>query len=109
MTFEIWFYNIYFFRPESPSCSDFSALLNVYSDSSNDSLQHVVHDLEETLEKDRESDGRPLDLNSMTPEQVVQEKQSIQRVLNKFQNVLKSSTATDKERLALSDLLQRYR
>merc|ERR1719510_826484 len=95
-------------RPESPSCSDFSALLNVYSDSSNDSLQHVVHDLEETLEKDRESDGRPLDLNSMTPEQVIQEKQSIQRVLNKFQNVLKSTSATDKERLALSDLLQRY-
>ena len=47
-------------------------------------LKNTVRNLEEMLEKDREESGRPLELGSMSPEQVIQEKQSIQRVLNQF-------------------------
>ena len=47
-------------------------------------LKNTVRHLEESLEKDREECGRPLELGSMSPEQVIQEKQSIQRALNQF-------------------------
>ena len=47
-------------------------------------LKNTVRNLEESLEKDREESGRPFELGSMSPEQVIQEKQSIQRALNQF-------------------------
>ena len=47
-------------------------------------LRNTVRNLEESLEKDREESGRPFELGSMSPEQVIQEKQSIQRALNQF-------------------------
>jgi len=70
----------------------------------------TVRHLEESLEKDREECGRPLELGSMSPEQVIQEKQSIQRALNQFKDVINNtSSATDQDRQVLKELLQRYR
>jgi len=73
-------------------------------------LKNTVRHLEESLEKDREECGRPLELGSMSPEQVIQEKQSIQRALNQFKDVINNtSSATDQDRQVLKELLQRYR
>jgi hypothetical protein len=73
-------------------------------------LKNTVRNLEESLEKDREESGRPFELGSMSPEQVIQEKQSIQRALNQFKDVINNtSSATDQDRQVLKELLQRYR
>lgn len=105
-------------RPLSPS--DFANVLNVYSDSSNDAsrmafdikkrIKDIMNDIEDHLSCDREVTGRPYKLEDMTHEQVIQEKNCIQSVLNQFQSVLnQSGNATDEEKAALRDLMQRYR
>ena len=100
-------------RSDSPTSNDFASILNDNSELTNDfcemQFEKVVMDLEKTLDKDRQESGRPQELNSMSAEQILEEKQSIQRVLNQFQDVLKRSTASEKERVVLRDLLQRYR
>ena len=104
-------------RPWSPSCTDFSSLLNVYSDSSNECTMSVHGDrgslilqIQEKFDKERRVSGRPEILEEMTADQVLQEKNSIQLALNQVQTCLNMhNEATDEERNVLKDLLLRYR
>jgi len=115
-------------RPWSPACSDFANLLNVYSDNSVSSepslkshdpvetrynrvekFKNMVDEIEDKLEKDRKISGRPDSLEEMNPDQVVQEKNSIQMALNQAQTVMNTQNATEEERFVLKDLLMRYR
>merc|ERR1719510_641192 len=95
----------------SPNRSPTSTCSNDFDvDEDCNELKNTVRNLEEMLEKDREESGRPLELGSMSPEQVIQEKQCIQRVLNQFKDVINNdSSATDQDRQVLKELLQRYR
>merc|ERR1712141_827304 len=69
----------------SPNRSPTSTCSNDFDvDEDCNELKNTVRNLEEMLEKDREESGRPLELGSMSPEQVIQEKQSIQRVLKQL-------------------------
>lgn len=99
-------------RSWSPACSDFSNLLNVYSDHSDDSLDKFkdsVKDIEDKLDQDRQSSGRPDSLEAMSPAQVLDEKNSIQVALNQVQQVLSKSPNDNEGRTLLKDLLVRYR
>lgn len=103
-------------RPWSPACSDFASILNVYSEESCsnsidniDKFKNVVKEIEEKLDAERLACGRPKALDDMSPDQVLQEKSSIQMALNQAQNVLNKAMTTDDEKVLLKDLLNRYR
>jgi hypothetical protein len=100
--------------------------LNVYSDNSVSSessfkshdpletrynrvekFKNMVDEIEDKLEKDRKISGRPDSLEEMNPDQVVQEKNSIQMALNQAQTVMNTQNATEEERFVLKDLLMR--
>ena len=67
----------------------------------------MVDEIEDKLEKDRKISGRPDSLEEMNPDQVVQERNSIQMALNQAQTVMNTQNATEEERFVLKDLLMR--
>ena len=98
--------------------------MNVYSDNSSEpslkshdiletrynrveKFKNMVDEIEDKLEKDRKISGRPDSLEEMNPDQVVQEKNSIQMALNQAQTVMNTQNATEEERFVLKDLLMR--
>jgi DNA repair exonuclease SbcCD ATPase subunit len=117
-------------RPWSPSRTDFSNILNVYSDNSGSNensldshdtlesrfnrVEKRLKEIEFELKKERQVSGRPESLEDMNPDQVLQEKNSIQLALNEAQTILNTlMNASEEERSVLKeflkDLLTRYR
>jgi len=117
-------------RPWSPSRTDFSNILNVYSDTSGSNensldshdtlesrfnrVEKRLKEIEFELKKERQVSGRPESLEDMNPDQVLQEKNSIQLALNEAQTILNTlMNASEEERSVLKeflkDLLTRYR
>ena len=71
-------------------------------------LRRVLNEVETKLQSDRRDTGRPAALDDMNPEQIVDEKNSIQNALSKVQDVF-GHPSTEEERSLLRNLFQRYR
>ena len=69
-------------------------------------FQSVINDIEQKLQTDRASHGRPEVLDEMNPDQILEEKKSIQNALNRIQDVC-GQPSTDDERAMLRGLYQR--